>query len=335
MDTLLKSFQNTTILVIGDVMIDCYLSGKVTRISPEAPVPIMNVQKRDYRPGGAANVALNLQSLGAHPILCSVIGNDEKGTIFRSLMEKQEFGTEALEVSPNRKTTIKYRIIGNQAQMLRVDDEDDRTIDDDTTDRILSGIQRLIEKRKPDAIIFVDYDKGVLHPDLIRSVIEMARRHRIYTSVDPKKRNFSHYGGVDLFKPNLKEFSEGLRIPQEEMDTDLLKKVMKQFATDQGIGRIMTTLSEKGILFYDHEKNSFYVQPAYKRTISDVSGAGDTVMSIATLCMVQGLPMEMITSLANMGGGLVCEQIGVVPVTAESLRNEYIRRTGKHNIEVL
>lgn len=161
MDSLFKSFENTTVLVVGDVMVDCYLNGKVNRISPEAPVPIMNVQNREYRLGGAANVALNLKSLGAKPVLCSVIGKDNKGTIFYNLLQKNDLDSLGIIHSTDRKTTIKYRVVGNKTQMLRIDDEDDSYLNEKESSQFLTTLTQIIDNQKIDVIVFVDYDKGL------------------------------------------------------------------------------------------------------------------------------------------------------------------------------
>ena len=332
MNSLFQNFQDATVLVVGDVMIDCYLSGKVNRISPEAPVPILEVAQREHRLGGAANVALNLQSLGAKPILCTVIGDDAKGNTFDSLADENRFDKTGIVVERGRRTTIKYRIIGNNTQMLRVDDEDICDIKQDTADTLYNRIRRIIDAQKIDAIIFEDYDKGLLNKDIIQRIVQLAQSKHIITTVDPKKKNFNHYQGATFFKPNLKELSEGLNIFDTKKALENIQALMQDYSTTHQIKYIMTTLSENGIAIYDSNKAKFYQQPAFMRSINDVSGAGDTVISIATLCLIQQLPIEDIALLSNLGGGLVCEHIGVVPISAEMLYDEYVKRSNKHNI---
>lgn len=319
---LFKVFSEKKVLVLGDVMIDAYLQGKVNRISPEAPVPIVDISERYYRLGGAANVALNLQSLSATPILCSVIGNDEKGELFTKLMAENQLDTSAIIHSDARKTTIKYRVIGNRLQMLRIDEEDRHLLDTKEMSVYLSKIKEIIDNQEIDAIIFEDYDKGVLTKDVIRTVVGWAKERGLIVTVDPKKRNFNHYQGVTLFKPNLKELQEGMEIPLKGYSDDEIHQVMKEFASDNSIDLVFTTLSERGVALYDRRSDRFYTQPAYLRKISDVSGAGDTVISVATLCLTAGLTSVQTAQIANLSGGIVCEHSGVVPVPPQQMAAE-------------
>ena len=319
---LFRAFSGKKVLVLGDVMIDAYLQGKVNRISPEAPVPIVDIEERYYRLGGAANVALNLQSLSATPILCSVVGKDEKGELFNRLMAEKQMDTTALVRSENRKTTIKYRVIGNRLQMLRIDEEDRHPLDQKETDDYLSIIKKIIDNQTIDAIIFEDYDKGVLTPEVIRWVVGWAKERGIIVTVDPKKRNFNHYQGVTLFKPNLKELREGMEVSTLLESEEEIHSRMKSFASDNAIDLVFTTLSERGVAIYDRCNDRFYTQPAYLRKISDVSGAGDTVISVATLCLTAGLDTLRTAQIANLSGGIVCEHSGVVPIPPEQKKQE-------------
>ncbi|MDL2308625.1 PfkB family carbohydrate kinase [Bacteroidales bacterium OttesenSCG-928-B11] len=332
MDLLLKSFQDTTVLIVGDVMIDCYLRGKVTGISPEAPVPVVRMQQRENRLGGAANVAANIKALGANPILCSVIGNDSKKEILVQELAKQEIQQHLLIEEANRRTTVKYRIISNQIQMLRVDDEDIAPITTQNEYLLFNGIRQIIDRQKVDALIFVDYDKGVLSPSLIGKIVTLCNEHGIITAVDPKKANFHHYEKVTLFKPNRKEFQEGLGLAGGNLTIEELHEQMEKFALRYDIMYMMITLSEEGVAIYNRKNNEFTHQPTYQRSISDVSGAGDTVMSVATLALKAGVPIETIAQLANLGGGVVCEHAGVVPLSSEMLKNEFHKRKENHNI---
>ena len=345
---LINKFASSTVLVIGDVMIDAYLKGSVGRISPEAPVPIVDVEERYYRLGGAANVAINLQSLGATPLLCSVIGNDEKSHEFLSLMKEHGLATDCLYHSDYRKTTIKYRIIANARQVLRVDDEDcflvlsiltpfpdgwvwRRTLaivhhlqDEMMQKAFLAMLQQVMNSRKVDAIIFEDYDKGVISAPLIAQVVAWAKERNIIVTVDPKKRNFAHYQGVDMFKPNLKELADGLEMKAQQLPMERVEQLMRDFAQKCGIRYLFTTMSEKGVALYDRERDSFFTQPAYLRRISDVSGAGDTVISVATLCLLAGLQPEQTAQIANLAGGIVCEYSGVTPIPLQRLKEEIL-----------
>lgn len=319
---LFKAFSKKKVLVLGDVMIDAYLEGRVNRISPEAPVPIVDICNRYYRLGGAANVALNLRSLTATPILCSAIGNDEKGDLFSRLMAEKQLDTSSLIPSENRKTTIKYRVVGNRLQMLRIDEEDRHPLNEREETAYLSAIKKIIENQKIDAIIFEDYDKGVLTEEVIRTVVGWAKERGVIVTVDPKKMNFNHYQGVTLFKPNLKELWEGVNAAPDDISEDGIHRVMESFASDNAIDLVFTTLSEKGVALYDRRNNDFYTQPAYLRKISDVSGAGDTVISVATLCLSVGLTAIQTAQIANLAGGIVCEHSGVVPVPIQQMEAE-------------
>lgn len=331
MDSLLQSFQNTAILIVGDVMIDCYLRGKVSRISPEAPVPILDLQQRENRLGGAANVALNVKSLGATPILCSVVGNDSKKEMLKEEFLKQNLENHYFIEEEDRKTTIKYRVIGNQMQMLRIDEEDTKSISQESENKLIELIRGVILRQKIDALIFVDYDKGVLTPGLISAVTAICQENNILTAVDPKKNNFHHYKDVTLFKPNRKEFQEGVKVYQK-MGIDELRDEIRRFSNMQNIDFVMVTLSEEGVVVYDRKEDLFIHQAVYQRTISDVSGAGDTVISVVTLALTQHLPLPQIARLANLGGGVVCEYAGVIPLTGEMLKNEYYKQNGNYNI---
>lgn len=331
MDSLFKSFENTTVLVVGDVMVDCYLNGKVNRISPEAPVPIMNVQNREYRLGGAANVALNLKSLGAKPVLCSVIGKDNKGTIFYNLLQKNDLDSLGIIHSTDRKTTFKYRVVGNKTQMLRIDDEDDSFLNEKEASQFLTTLTQIIDNQKIDVIVLVDYDKGLFSGNIIHQIVGLSKKLNIITTVDPKKRNFWNYEGVTMFKPNFQELCDGLRIDNNNFSLEEIHQLIKDFSIKQNIDYVMTTLSEKGIAIYDRKKDLFFSQPAFLRNISDVSGAGDTVMSISSLCLAAKLTAKQTAQLANLGGGIVCEYSGVVPITHEMLRAEMMKQDDFNN----
>ncbi|MCQ2286732.1 MAG: bifunctional ADP-heptose synthase [Bacteroidales bacterium] len=319
-DKIFSKFEESTILVVGDVMIDAYLTGKVSRISPEAPVPIVEVKDRIYRLGGAANVALNLKSLGAKPILCSVIGKDGHEQTFLNLLNKNDLITDGICASDKRPTTIKYRIIGNKAQMLRIDDECDKELEENEKAFLLKRIESIFATKKIDAVIFEDYDKGVLSKDLIEKIIALAKQHGAIITVDPKKRNFNYYVGVNLFKPNLKELQDGLNQAGENLPLDTIQSLMSDFAKKMKVNTVMTTLSERGIAIYDQKDNHFFSQPAFLRRISDVSGAGDTVISVVTLCLVAQADSETTAVISNLAGGIVCESAGVVPIEAAILK---------------
>ena len=317
-----NSFNKLNVLIIGDVMIDSYMWGNVSRISPEAPVPIVSVNKKENRLGGAANVALNVQAMGANPILCSIIGDDEGCKLFYELLKMQKLSYEGILKSKDRITTLKTRVIGNNHQMLRVDEEIESTINTKENETLIFIIKKIINNKKIDVIIFEDYDKGCISPLLIKTIVTFAKQKNIPTVVDPKKKNFMAYSGVTLFKPNLKELKEGLKLDFNQNDNKELSKVVSGFIKKQNIDTALITLSEKGI--YIQNKKTKALIPAHIRNISDVSGAGDTVVSVAALCLALKLSPELLATLSNLAGGLVCEKVGVVPIDKKQLLNEAI-----------
>lgn len=314
-------FEQLTVLIVGDVMIDRYLSGRVDRISPEAPVPVVSYRGTDNRLGGAANVALNIAALGATPILCSVVGKDENGTLFRKLMQAQQLPAGGLLRSTDRPTTIKTRILAGSQQLLRVD----REITDDLTDseqaRFFELVETMLQEQRIDAILLQDYNKGVLTEKLIGQIMEAARQREIPVSVDPKRRNFWAYRRARLFKPNLKEVREGLNRPIRPTRESLQNAVSELNDRLQN-DLTLITLSEHGVFIDDRHTGALY--PTTPRTIADVCGAGDTVISVATLAMAAGLDAATVATLANLAGGQVCERAGVVPVDREQLRREFL-----------
>ncbi len=318
---LFKSFNNLNVLIIGDVMIDNYVWGKVGRLSPEAPVPIVMVNKKEMRLGGAANVALNIQALGANPILCSVIGADIDGVAFLDLLKKQKLSQKGILKSRNRPTTIKTRVIGNQHHLLRIDEESEDEILATETQNLLMLINYIIHHDKIDVIIFEDYNKGLITPKLIQKVVEFSKQKNIPICVDPKKKNFHAYKNVALFKPNLKELKEGLKL---DLDDDFsiheLQKAISSYRVKQKIDTLLVTLAERGMII-NNRSNKIHV-PAHIRTIADVSGAGDTVISVAALCKAMECDSYLIAALSNLAGGLVCEEIGVVPINKSKLLEE-------------
>lgn len=318
-----NNIQNINILIIGDVMIDAYLWGKVDRISPEAPVPVVAVNKRENRLGGAANVALNVLSLGARPILMGVLGNDSKGHEFISIMEKHGLSPEAMILSEERITTTKFRILGNNTQMLRVDEEHTHPLSPELKEKFFARFESIINSGKIDAIVFEDYDKGLIDPEMIRFVTSLAVKNNIPVCVDPKKRNFHHFEACSLFKPNLKEFLEGTNISLPEKTEDLAG-FMHDFRDKYNIQMLMLTMAEKGVLlsYTENKENKHTLIPAKIRNVADVSGAGDTVISVAAVCLAMQFPPRVMAELSNLAGGIVCEYVGVVPIDPARLIEE-------------
>ena len=314
-------FKSKRILIVGDAIIDTYLWGEIHRMSPEAPVPVVDVavNQNDSRLGGAANVALNLKELGAESILCTVIGNDNRGIIFEQLMQEQGLSLEGMLISNGRKTTTKTRVIADNKHQLRIDEEDTYPI------KVENQFYNLIEKltHNIDAIILQDYNKGVLTETIIEKIISLANSKNIPTIVDPKKQNFLSYKECTLFKPNLKEINEGLNTNPDinnfseiEETTSKLRKIISAKA-------ILLTLSNKGIFL--NTRNGSKIKESTTSNVIDVSGAGDTVVSVAAMCLACNIEFEELAILSNIAGGIVCEKVGVVPIT----NNELLERAKK------
>lgn len=318
-----KSFNNLNVLIIGDVMIDSYMWGKVNRISPEAPVPIVAVQKKEKRLGGAANVALNIQALGANPILCSVIGVDYEGQTFLDLLKQQKLSQKGILKSRTRITTEKTRVIGNNHQLIRIDEEFEEDITAAETQQLLTLISYIIQHDKIDVIIFEDYNKGLITPKLISKVVELAKSKNIPTCVDPKKKNFNAYKGVSLFKPNLKELREGLKIEIGADNINELQREVSSYRVKQKFDTALVTLAEKGVITNSRSTKAHI--PAHIRSIADVSGAGDTVISVASLLTALHCDPIVTAAISNLSGGLVCEQVGVVPIDKNLLLEEALK----------
>lgn len=325
--SLFNSFKKMKLLVIGDVMVDSYIWGKVERISPEAPVPVVAVEKRNSRLGGAANVALNLKAMGANAFLCAVTGNDIRGKEFLELMSTENLSVQGIVLSPERKTTTKFRIIGNNTQMLRVDEETLDPLTQNERKELFAKIEYIFEHEKPDAVIFEDYDKGVIDQWLIDQVIQLSKSKNVPVTVDPKRRNFNAYHHAAIFKPNFKEFCEGVKIDLKRSETEKIFEIVKNIINEREHQFVMITLSDEGSIIC--HKNGFEHLPAFKRNIADVSGAGDTVISIATLCLAAGLSPQSIAWLSNLAGGLVCEEVGVVPINPQKLLEEALKHSAE------
>jgi len=315
LETILKNFEAKKILIIGDVMIDEYIWGNVTRISPEAPVPVVSCNKKEYRLGGAGNVAINVKSMRAEPVICSVVGKDDMGIAFHNILKEHHLISDGIIESPQRITTTKTRVIGNHQHLLRVDHEITSFLDADLEREMLHVMENLFRLHAFDAVIFQDYDKGVLTGKIIEKAIYLANSSGIPLLVDPKKRSFDKYRMVTLFKPNFKELTEGLNMHFRKNDDQKLVEASKILHQTNQIKNVMITLSEKGI-FVSNGKDHKMI-PAIQRDIADVSGAGDTVISIAALCLASSLDIFTTAEMSNLAGGIVCEKVGVVPITPE------------------
>lgn len=314
LDQIFKGFEKNRIAVIGDLMLDVYIWGKVARISPEAPVPVVEVQEESYRFGGAANVGMNIKSLGGSPILIGVIGYDREGTIIDALMEENDFEKDGIIYDDERPTTVKTRIIAHNQHVVRIDKEDKRNISEEIEDKILKHLN--LNKDKINGIILEDYNKGVLTRTLISRVIEFARSNNIIITVDPKFDNFFEYKNVTVFKPNRKETEDalGMRLDSEEKVIEAGMKLKEKLNPEY----LLLTRGEKGMTLFGKD-SSVHSIPTRARKVADVSGAGDTVIATLTMALAAGAEIEEAATIANLAAGLVCEEVGVVPIDRELL----------------
>lgn len=316
-------FQNFTALkvgVIGDVMLDTYMWGDVERISPEAPVPIVAMKKKEYRIGGAGNVALNLQSLGAQAFVLSVTGDDEDATRLHELFNDQNINTQYCFASEKRITTNKTRVISRNQHVMRLDAE--ITTDLDTTDqqKIIERFEAFVVQEKPHVVILEDYNKGVLTEAVIQVIISICKEAGIITAVDPKRKNFFAYKGVDIFKPNLKEVKDAMNFLFTGVNLHLLQDIHLELSHLLHHHISLITLSEKGVFYKEGEKSA--IIPSHLRNIADVSGAGDTVIAVASLVYAATKDVHLMAEVANIAGGLVCEEVGTVAIDRQKLLQE-------------
>ena len=317
---LFEGFATTKIAVVGDIMLDTYWWGGVDRISPEAPVPIVSLQRKETRVGGAANVALNLRALGAPTTLFAVVGKDTEGNDLNALLKAEGIDTQYIHSSTSRVTTNKVRIMGRNQQMMRLDHENTHDINEEESKVLLENFYAYVEKEQPALIILEDYNKGVLTPAIIEAIIVYCNQKGISTAVDPKQKNFLAYKNCTIFKPNLKEVKEGLKIEFPTIDLAHMQQVHQALHAAMHHSISFITLSEHGV-FYAHE-NKQQLIPTHIRNIADVSGAGDTVIAVASLVYAYSKDMALAAEIANIAGGLVCELVGTAPIDKTLLVNE-------------
>lgn len=324
-DEIFGAYDRTKVLVVGDAMLDVYTEGVVNRTSPEAPVPVVDVTCRHNKAGGAANVACNIKSLGATPILCTIVGNDKTGNDLISILAKQDIDTAHVIKSDSRPTTTKERVICDGKHLIRIDEETRDDLSESEHDTIATHIVDILNSTPIKAIILQDYDKGVLTPKLIKHITVIAQRLGIPVMVDPKKKHFNDYENVFLFKPNAKELCQSTGA--EIGDIDSIIKASQQLCRTKGHDFVMTTLSERGTIITDSTDSRHF--EAIPRNVVDVSGAGDTVISTAALCLAVGETAVNSAFIANIAGGIVCEEKGVVSIDRQRLISEVKRLSDK------
>lgn len=319
-DNLFEQFSSIKAGVIGDVMLDTYWWGHVDRISPEAPVPVVALDRKEYRIGGAGNVALNLASLGARVSVLSMIGQDDDGAVLKKMFEGNGINTDFLLPSASRITTNKSRIICRNQQMMRLDAEITTDLGAIDENKLLQHVEEFLQKEKPQVIIFEDYNKGVLTEKVITEVIRLCKNHGVISAVDPKRKNFFTYSGVDIFKPNLKEVKDGLNLLTDDISLSILEDIHRQLQNKLQHSISFITLSEKGVFY--QQNNSARIIPSHLRNISDVSGAGDTVIAVASLLYAATKNIDLMAEVANIAGGIVCEEVGTVAIRKDILLQE-------------
>ena len=329
-----KNKSRKRIAVIGDIILDEYLEGEVERISPEAPVPVHLIKKQYYRAGGAANAAKNVQLLGGQTYLFSVCGNDEAGKILSQMLASDEINLSGVSQDSSRPTIKKTRITSGHQQMLRVDWEKAQPIDEDLQKTIIS---KLISKPF-DGILVSDYGKGALPEQLLANVFKFAKENKIKSIVDPKGKDFNRYLGCDLITPNRKEACHALGIDMDEAPDgeSLGRMIQRKF----GLNDVLVTLGAQGMVFVpkNESQKSFYFTPQ-NREVYDVSGAGDTVAALMTLCLTCDLKMEQAVEISTVGAGVVVEKWGTRPLYCheleDALANHYLRNQSLKSPKIL
>jgi rfaE bifunctional protein kinase chain/domain len=312
--SILKSMRSKTIMVIGDIMLDHYIWGKVDRISPEAPVPVVEVQEELFKLGGAGNVANNLLGLGARVLISGVKGNDPQGDILSNILSEWNIPTEQIITDPNKGTIVKTRIIAHTQQVARIDKEDRSLISDDIRERLISLVKNFISDI--DAVIISDYAKGVVSKELIEEIVDLTKNNGVLVCVDPKERNFPFYKNVDVITPNTKElsFGAGIKIEEEQDIIDAAHKVKSMLDCNM----VLVTRGEHGMSLFDSDGKTIDI-PTTARAVFDVTGAGDTVISCFTLALVSGATPREAAIISNVAAGLVVAEVGAANVPWEKL----------------
>jgi D-glycero-beta-D-manno-heptose-7-phosphate kinase len=314
---LANGFSHSSIMVVGDSMLDEYVWGDVSRISPEAPVPVVHVQSRSSRLGGAANVVQNLKSLGVTPYLVSLCGNDNTGNLLREKLEQSGCTSDGLVASRHRSTTIKTRIMARHQQIVRVDSE---TVSDLTNEES-GAMWETVSSRLPkvEGVIISDYSKGVVSKPFIARILSACKKRALFVAIDPKERHFDLYKGVSVITPNLKEAHAALGLPNAHVNDREIEalgwKIVKKFT----LPYLLITLSERGLALFERDSHSFSHLPTVARNVFDVTGAGDTVISVYAAAITSGAQPIEAAYLSNHAAGIIVGELGTACVTPQSL----------------
>jgi len=311
---ILESIRGRRVIVMGDIMLDHYLWGKTERISPEAPVPVVEVKREEYRLGGAANVVHNIASLGAVPLVIGLTGNDDRAAVMRTLLQEQGIDPAYLVADGTRPTTLKSRVIAQHQQVVRVDFESTAPLSPELEDVVIGRLEALLSMA--DAVLLEDYNKGLLTERVIRRVIELCNQRDVIVTVDPKFRNFFAYEGCTVFKPNVRELETNLGTAVETEQEFLLAAM--ELLHRIRCGHLIITRGEKGLTIFTPGYEPIHI-PTFAQEVFDVSGAGDTVISTLTLCLAAGCNIRRAAIVANHAAGSVCGKVGIHPARPEDI----------------
>ncbi len=314
-------FTSTRILVVGDIVLDHYIWGKVSRISPEAPVPVVNVTKENLLLGGATNVVQNIHALGGNVSVCGVIGADEAGKQLTHLLHAQKISTDGLITEPDRPTTIKTRIIAHSQQVVRFDRETKDRIGKDTHQQLFEFVKRRIAEGL-DGIVLSDYCKGVVTKELVKDIVRLAKKNKVIVSVDPKVSHFSMYSGATILTPNANEAAIGSKI--EIQDEQSLLRAGALLLKNLKCAAVLITRGEHGMSLFEHGGKVTHI-PTVAREVYDVTGAGDTVISALTLAMAAGASMLDAAKISNYAAGIVVGVVGTATVKPEELKQRIVQ----------
>jgi len=312
---LVEALSGHAVVVLGDVMLDRYWWGSVTRLSPEAPVPIVLKQRSSAAPGGAANVAANVRSLGGAPVLVGVVGDDEAGRELLGELRRRGIGVEHVLCDPRRPTTVKTRIVAVSQHVVRVDEEDRSLIAAPLAARLAERVIGILDGAR--VLLISDYAKGVLGPELLRRVIHAARARGGWVIVDPKDTDFGRYAGASIICPNRAEALAAAGVAADEPDAT--RRAGVRLLASGEAEAVLITLGEAGMMLFERDRSPATV-PAQARAVYDVTGAGDTVIATLGLALAAGAPLSHAVRLANAAAGLAVEQVGTTTVTADQLR---------------
>lgn len=308
-------FSDTRVVVIGDIIMDEYLWGDVSRISPEAPVPVVEIKQETKMLGGAANVINNIASLGGKPILCGVIGDDAMGREIAYKMKNLGLRTDGIITEPGRPTSIKTRVVAHNQQVVRFDRESRKELGSESKTRILDFIQQM--KGRYDVLIVADYGKGVISAELMGGLRSLALDSEAIIAVDPKIGNFECYQGVDVITPNHHEAAAFCRI--EITDNQSLERAGRQMLNELNCRCVLITQGQHGMTLFEDRGEISHI-PTVARKVFDVTGAGDTVISAFCLALASGMDLKSAATIANFAAGIVVGEVGTSTVTAEELK---------------